>query len=263
MKSKALLLGHPLHPMLIPFPFAFLTGAVVFDLAGWLGDASSWWITGAYLSAGGIGTAVVAAVPGLIDYLYTVPPNSSGKSRATRHMVANLSAVGLFAVAWWMRGSAATRPGFAILALEVVGLGVLGAGAYMGGTLVTRNLIGVDHRYARAGRWRDESFDAAPGEPLIVAASDELKVDQMKLLRIDGRRIVLARTERGYVAFDDRCTHKGGSLAGGVMVCATVQCLWHGSQFDVATGAVKSGPAEKPIAVYPVREEAGHVKLVL
>jgi hypothetical protein len=28
MKSKAVVLGHPLHPMLVPFPFAFLTGAV-------------------------------------------------------------------------------------------------------------------------------------------------------------------------------------------------------------------------------------------
>jgi nitrite reductase/ring-hydroxylating ferredoxin subunit/uncharacterized membrane protein len=263
MKSKALLLGHPLHSMLIPFPFAFLTGAVLFDIAGWLSDASSLWVTGAYLSAGGIGTAVVAAVPGLIDYLYTVPPNSSAKSRATRHMIANLSAVGLFAVAWWIRGGPATRPGLAILALEAMGVGVLGTGAYMGGTLVTRNLIGVDHRYAGAGKWRDETFDAPAGEPVIVATSDELKVDQMKLLRIRGRRIVLARTQHGYVAFDDRCTHKGGSLAGGVIVCGVVQCLWHGSQFDASTGKVKSGPADRPILVYLVREEAGHVKLVL
>src|SRR5438105_3324674 len=128
MKSKALLLGHPLHPMLIPFPFAFLTGAVVFDTVGWLRDASAWWMTGAYLTAAGIGTAVAAAIPGVIDYLYTVPPNSSGKSRATRHMIANLSAVALFAVAWWIRGSPATHPGFLVLALEVVALGVLGTG---------------------------------------------------------------------------------------------------------------------------------------
>ncbi len=35
MKSKAVALGHPIHPMLIPFSFAFLTGAVLFDAAGW------------------------------------------------------------------------------------------------------------------------------------------------------------------------------------------------------------------------------------
>jgi nitrite reductase/ring-hydroxylating ferredoxin subunit len=90
-----------------------------------------------------------------------------------------------------------------------------------------------------------------------------MKIDQMKLLRLGGRRMVLARTEHGYVAFDDRCTHKGGSLAGGVMVCGTVQCLWHGSQFDASNGKVKAGPAEKPICVYRVSEEAGQVKLVL
>jgi uncharacterized membrane protein/nitrite reductase/ring-hydroxylating ferredoxin subunit len=263
MKSKAVLLGHPLHPMLIPFPFAFLTGAVVFDAVGWFADAPTWWTTGAYLGVAGIGTGVVAALPGLIDYLYTVPPESSGKSRATKHMIANLSAVALFALAWWIRGGPRTRPDIGVLGLEALGLAVLSIGAYMGGTLVTRNLISVDHRYAGAGKWRDETIDAAAGRPVIVAKSDELKIDQMKLLRVAGRRIVLARTERGYVAFDDRCTHKGGSLAGGVMICGTVQCLWHGSQFDASNGTVKAGPAEKPIRVYRVTEEAGQVKLVV
>lgn len=56
MKSKAVLLGHPAHPMLIPFPFAFLTGAFLFDVAGWLRGVSSWWTTGAYLSLAGVAT---------------------------------------------------------------------------------------------------------------------------------------------------------------------------------------------------------------
>ena len=150
-----------------------------------------------------------------------------------------------------------------MLGLEVLGLGLLGAGGYMGGTLVTRNLIGVDHRYAQAGKWREETIDARKDQPVTVAKRDELQVDQMKLLRVGDKRIVLARTEKGYVAFDDRCTHKGGSLAGGVMMCGTVQCLWHGSQFDVSTGKVKAGPAKKEIAVYRVKEEGGDVRLVL
>lgn len=263
MKSKAVLFGHPLHPMIIPFPFAFLTGAVVFDAAGWFRDVPSWWITGGHLGLAGIATAVLAALPGLIDYVYTVPPESSAKARATKHMLANLSAVALFVVAWWMRGSAATRPDATVLGLEGIGILLLGAGGYMGGTLVTRNLIGVDHRYAQAGRWRDETVESRPNQAVTVARRDELKVDQMKLLRVGGKRIVLARTENGYVAFDDRCTHKGGSLAGGVMVCGTVQCLWHGSQFDVSTGKVKAGPADRQIHVYRVHEEEGEVRLLL
>jgi Predicted membrane protein (DUF2231) len=54
MKSKAVLFGHPLHPMLIPFPFAFLTGALVFDAIGWLRDVPAWWTTGSHLSLAGI-----------------------------------------------------------------------------------------------------------------------------------------------------------------------------------------------------------------
>ena len=263
MRSRAAALGHPLHPMLIPFPFAFLTGAVLFDAAGWFRDVPSWWTTGGYLSLAGVATALLAAIPGLVDYLYTVPPNSSGKVRATKHMLANLTAVALFGIAWWIRGGAATRPDAAVLGLEAIGLGLLAIGGYMGGTLVTRNLISVDHRYAQAGKWREETIEGRKDQAVVVAKPDELQVDQMKLLRVGNQRIVLARTEKGYVAFDDRCTHRGGSLAGGVMVCGTVQCLWHGSQFDVSTGKVKAGPATKKISVYQITEEEGVVKLVL
>ena len=263
MKSRAVVLGHPLHPMLIPFPIAFLAGAALFDVAGWLLDVPSWWTTGGHLGLAGIVAALLAALPGLVDYLYTVPPDSSGKTRATKHLLAMLSVVALFAAAWWIRGGAATRPGAIVLGLELIGLGLLGAGGYIGGALVTRNLIGIDHRYAQAGKWSEETIEPRSGHAVIVAKRDDLKQDQMKLLRIGHKRIVLARPEQGYVAFDDRCTHRGGSLAGGVMVCGTVQCLWHGSQFDVSTGKVKAGPAAKDIAVYKVTEENGEVRLLL
>src|SRR5687768_2441874 len=160
MRSKVIVMGHPLHPMLIPFPIAFLTGTVLFDAAGWLFDAPSWTATAGHLAVVGIASALLAAVPGLVDYLYTVPPKSSGKTRATRHMLANLGALALFAVAWWLRGDPANPPDVTGLGLQAIGLGLLGMGGYMGGTLVTRNMIGIDHRYARAGKWRDETVDA-------------------------------------------------------------------------------------------------------
>lgn len=263
MRSKASYEGHPIHPALIPFPFAFLYGAFLFDLAGRLAGRDSWWTTGAYLAIAGIAMAVVAAVPGFVDYRYTVPPKSTGKTRATRHMLVNLSAVALFAIAWWLRGSASEVPGIVQLVLEGAGVALLTAGGWMGGVLVNRNQIGVDPRYANAGKWREATVDARPGEPATVAKADELEVNQMKLLRVGGRRIVLARDEKGYLAFDDRCTHRGGSLAGGAMICGTVQCPWHGSQFDVRTGVVKAGPASKAIAAYRIEERDGEVRLVL
>jgi nitrite reductase/ring-hydroxylating ferredoxin subunit/uncharacterized membrane protein len=262
MRSAAHFRGHPIHPMLIPFPFAFLTGALVFDVAGRVTGNAAWWATGGFLAILGVVAALIAAVPGFIDYLRTVPPKSSGKRRATKHMLLNLSAVTLFIVAIWLRrGSVA--PETPALVLEGLGVAALFAGGWLGGVLVSRNQISVDHRYARAGTWKEQSVKVSSGQPVVVARSDELEVDQMKLLRLNGRRLVLARTKDGYVAFDDRCTHKGGSLAGGVMIGGTVHCPWHGSQFDCRSGAVRAGPAKEPIATYPVSESEGKVMLRL
>ncbi len=262
MRSKASFKGHPIHPALIPFPFAFLTGALLFDAAALLLARPAFWATGRHLAVAGVVTGLVAAVPGLVDYFYTVPPKSSGKLRATQHMLVNVSAVALFAVAWLLRRGA-PQPEVAVLALELVAVGLLTAGGWMGGTLVNRNQFGVDHRYAGAGKWQEQTIEARPGTAVVVARLGALEVDQMKLLRIDGRRIVLARTEQGHVAFDDRCSHVGGALSGGIMICGTVQCPWHGSQFDVRTGAVKAGPATSGIKTYAIEEAQGEVRLRL
>jgi len=263
MRSKASYKGHPIHPALIPFPFAFLYGAFLFDLAARLAERPSWWTTGAYLSLVGVVAALIAAVPGFIDYFHTVPPKSSGKRRATKHMLANLAAVVLFVAAWVVRGHPDVMPGLTVLTLEGIAVMLLTVGGWMGGVLVSRNQISVDHRYAHAGKWKEEKIELKPNQPVVVAQADELKVDQMKLLRINGRRLVLGRTEEGYVAFDDRCPHRGGSLAGGVMIAGVVQCPWHGSQFDCGRGTVKAGPAAEPIATYSVSEREGRIVLTL
>jgi nitrite reductase/ring-hydroxylating ferredoxin subunit/uncharacterized membrane protein len=263
MRSRASFKGHPLHPALIPFPFAFLTGALVFDLAARFLERPALALTASHLAIAGIATASLAAVPGIIDYVWTVPPRSSGKRRGTLHMAAMLSAVALFVVAWLLRRGAPADPSLPVLALEAVAVGLLSAGGWMGGTLVNRNQIGVDHRYARAGKWREETIAASKGKAVRVARADELEVDQMKLLHVGGRRVVLGRTRDGWAAFDDRCSHKGGSLAGGVIGGGVVHCPWHGSQFDPCTGAVLAGPARQPIAAHSVEERDGGVWLIL
>jgi nitrite reductase/ring-hydroxylating ferredoxin subunit/uncharacterized membrane protein len=263
MRSKAHINGHPLHPILVAFPIAFLTGAFVADAVGLLAGWPSLWTTGAYLNAAGLFTGLVAAVPGLIDYLKVVPPDSSAKRRATWHLAVNVTALGAYGLAWAFRDLATLTPNGATVALEGLGLALMTGGGYLGGTLVYRNQIGVDHRYAEAGKWHEETVEPRPGEPLVVAHVNELKVNQMKLLHVGERRIVLARTEEGYAAFDDRCTHRGGSLADGVLACGTVACPWHGSQFNVQTGQVKAGPAEQPISTYRIEQEGDQIRLIL
>ena len=264
MKSRASFKGHAIHQMLIPFPLAFLTGAFLFDVSGVLLGRPAFWTTGAHLALAGVGAALLAAVPGLIDLLYSVPPESTGKKRGVKHAASNLTATLLFAVAWIVRGDASVEPSTTVLGLEAVAAVLLVMGSWMGGTLVDRNQIGVDHRYAGAGKWKEKRIETnGNGKPVTVASKDELETDQMMLLHVGDRRIVLGRTDGGYVAFDDRCTHRGASLADGVLICGTVQCPWHGSQFDARTGPKRAGPAEEGIKAYKVEEVGKEVKLKL
>jgi nitrite reductase/ring-hydroxylating ferredoxin subunit/uncharacterized membrane protein len=260
MKSFVHVQGHPVHPALIPFPFAFLPGALLFDAGSLLFARPRWAITGFHLLQLGILAGLVAAVPGALDFYKRVPPSSSGRKRALRHGILNVIAIVSFVVVYALRrGGAVTAT---TLALEFLAVLILFYSGSLGGTLVTRNMISVDHRHAMAGKWREEVFAATPGEPLVVGHADELKEDQMKLLIVNGQRIVLARLKRGFAAFDDGCTHRGGSLADGVCIAGSVQCLWHGSQFDCVTGEVRCGPAKKKLRVYEVKQHQGDVLLV-
>ena len=263
MKSKAQVAGHPLHPILIAFPIAFLYGGLGFDAAayllGWHGGRA----TGAYLSVAAIVSGLIAGVPGFIDYLYAVPPESSAKDRAWSHLLINLAALAIYAAGWAFRDRATFEPGLGTLLLELGGVGLVTWGGWLGGTLVYREQIAVDHMSANAKTVIEATVDPSPTGTTVVARADELIVDQMKLIHIGGRRVVLARTEEGYRAFDDRCSHKGASMADGVMICGTVHCPWHGSRFDATTGAVKAGPAKEPIETYPVDVIGGEVRLTL
>jgi uncharacterized membrane protein/nitrite reductase/ring-hydroxylating ferredoxin subunit len=262
MRSKAHFKTHPIHPMLVAFPIAFVTAAPVFDIAGLIGDWPTAWAVGAYTSVAAVVTGLAAGVFGLIDYLYVVPPNSSGKKRATQHMLVNVTALCVLAISWAFRDWASLRPEMAAVVLEVAALTAVTVGGWLGGTLVYRNQIGVDHRYARAGKWREQTLKGKPGEAVAIQDADKLQPGHMMLLRWNEHRLVLARTDDGYAAFDDHCTHRGGSLAGGVLAGGTVCCAWHGSQFNVSDGSVVAGPAEEPIKTYRVEQSAGEVRLI-
>ncbi|HSL21640.1 MAG TPA: Rieske 2Fe-2S domain-containing protein [Vicinamibacterales bacterium] len=261
MRSTARVFNHPIHPALIPFPFAFLIGSFAFDLLGLISGKPGYSQTAAHLVVAGLVTAVLAATAGAVDYVYTVPPHSSGKKRARRHALFNVGAIVLFALAWGLRGLS-RPPSGPSLTLQFVGVVSLIYGSLQGGTLVIRNMISVDHRHAQAGRWKEISVPPQKG-PMVVATRDELKEGQMKLVRVGNRRVVLARTDTGYAAFDDGCTHRGASLADGVLVGSTVQCLWHGSRFDCASGKAVGGPAKKGVATYRVSEERDGIAITV
>ncbi len=264
MRSSAHVDGHPIHPMLIPFPFAYLLGSACVDTAAHIAGRPQWFSTARHMRTLGIASALVAAVPGIVDYFRAVPPRSSAARRATLHGLANLSALGLFA-AVGVRRRSDQRPREWELAAEACAAGLMSLAGWLGGTLVFRNQIGVDHRYADAGQWQRRALPEPAAVPTAIDVGDagDLAVDQMALLHVGSRRIVLARTESGHVAFDDHCPHRGGPLSDGTLACGTVQCPWHGSQFNVHSGAVEHGPSEESIRTYPVGERDGRLFLEL
>jgi 3-phenylpropionate/trans-cinnamate dioxygenase ferredoxin subunit len=81
---------------------------------------------------------------------------------------------------------------------------------------------------------------------------------------VAGREVALARLADGsWAAFDNDCTHEECPLAEGDLEGDRIVCYCHSSAFDVRTGAVLEGPAEAPLAVYPVRVEGGELQVAV
>jgi uncharacterized membrane protein len=149
MKSTARFFDHPIHPMLIPYPFAFLSGAAAFNVVAAARGDERLAQTARHLRAVGIAGALTAALPGVIDYFGTVP---AGRPRetATYHALSNVSALGLFAASAMTQRDDG-RPGAATLALELAGTVLLSIGGWLGGSLSYHHQVGVDPEESRAG----------------------------------------------------------------------------------------------------------------
>ena len=144
MESRAKLLGHPVHPMLIVLPLGLFIAAVVFDgLYLWRGSAI--FATVAYWNiAAGIIGGLLAAVFGLIDWV-AIPAGTRAKRIGLLHGGSNVIVVLIFAAVWWMRGDAPdTTPSTGVFVLELVALGLGATAGWLGGELVDRLAVGVD-----------------------------------------------------------------------------------------------------------------------
>lgn len=249
MRSRASINSHPLHPMLVAFPIGLLVTSFIFDLIALWRDLPSLWNAAWYCIIAGLIGATIAAIPGIIDLFSVVPKNSSGRSRGYRHAILNGLVMVAFIACAAYRGTPAFRPDSTSLILSACGVILLGFSGWLGATLVYRNQIAVDHRYANAGKFKQVELSDW-NQP--VCKTDDLQEGQLLLAEIQGARVAVGRCAEGVVAFSDHCTHKGGPLSDGALVGCTVQCPWHGSQFDVHSGRVVAGPAEERILTYDV-----------
>jgi uncharacterized membrane protein len=143
MESKAKLFGHPIHPMLIPFPIGLYATALAFVLIDALGGSDGLGRAADYMIAAGILTGLAAALFGAIDWL-AIPAGTRAKRIGVAHGLGNVVVVALFAVAWLLRRDEPADPGALPLVLELIAvLGALVTG-WLGGELVDRLGVGVD-----------------------------------------------------------------------------------------------------------------------
>ena len=82
---------------------------------------------------------------------------------------------------------------------------------------------------------------------LRIGNSQDVVAGQMRVYDVAGTKVSVANANGHLYAFDNTCTHLGCSLAEGTLDGTTVTCPCHGSQFDVTSGAVRRGPAKRPV----------------
>jgi uncharacterized membrane protein len=143
MDSRAKILGHPIHQMLIVFPLGLLATAVIFDILYFITENRRWTEIAFWMIAAGIVGGLLAAVFGLIDWL-AIPRNTRAKSIGLIHGLSNVVVIALFAASWLLRREAPDNPTTLALTLSFIAFAVSGLSAWLGGELVVRLGVGVD-----------------------------------------------------------------------------------------------------------------------
>jgi uncharacterized membrane protein len=144
MESRAKLLGHPIHPMLIVLPLGLFVTAVVFDALYLARGSITFGVVAYWNIAAGVIGGLLAAVFGLIDWI-SIPNGTRAKRIGLLHGGTNVLVVILFAYSWWTRSNTVdAMPTTTLFAIQVVAL-LMGAFAgWLGGELVDRLGVGVD-----------------------------------------------------------------------------------------------------------------------
>lgn len=140
--STVAIAGHPLHPLSVIFPIAFLAAALVTDAVYWL-TRDSFWARGSFwLIVDGLATGLVAALIGMSDFLQIgrVRKRTAGWA----HMILNVTLLVLTAINLYLRWN---NPVGAVLPWGLIISTIVGTltsiSGWYGAELSYRHKIGV------------------------------------------------------------------------------------------------------------------------
>jgi uncharacterized membrane protein len=163
MKSHATFKGHPIHPMLVTIPIGLWVTSLVCDIIYATTRTVFWYDMAWWSMAFGLVGALMAAIPGLIDYNTTIRKSERAYPTARLHMIINLSVVAAFAINLWLRAdyNAAGGTMMAVaIGLSVLTLGALSVSGYLGGHLVYHYGIGLTREDLRVSMLETEKEEA-------------------------------------------------------------------------------------------------------
>lgn len=237
-------IGHAAHPLLIVLPVGTWTSATLLDFVGGADSRPA----ARRLIAAGVLASLPAAATGLNDWADTTPASDSVRRVGAVHALANVTALGLFTASLAARRGGSHARG---VALGLAGMGAVTVGGHLGGHLSYAEGVGVDQTV----------FEAGPEEWTGVADDSALGEGELRGVEVDGRAIVLARRDGRVYALEDRCAHRGGSLADGELKGECVVCPLHASEFRLEDGSVERGPSAYPQPVLDVRVTDGRIEV--
>ncbi len=146
MQSKVRLFGHPVHPMLVPFPIAFFTSTLVCAIV-YISTKNVFWFKIEFIAnCAGLIMAVVAVLPGVVDWL-VIPTRSDAKATGMKHMIANAVQVGLFGANAAINYSYYNSPNPPVqsgLLISSFGFLVMLYAGFQGWKMVQTHHVGVD-----------------------------------------------------------------------------------------------------------------------
>jgi nitrite reductase/ring-hydroxylating ferredoxin subunit len=232
-------LGNPLHPALTDVPLGAWTAAAALDLVG--SDAAD----GA-LVVGVLG-ALPTALTGLNDWSHL---RGDTKRLGTVHALVNTMGLTLNVASLLAR-----RDGRR-------GLGRALSGIAYAGTLFAAHL-GGQLSFGFGVRVNRTAWESPRDRYLAVLDEEELNGGKLCRADLEGEAVLVARSEEtgDVCAIAATCSHLGGPLDEGDRDGDTVVCPWHGSRFDLCTGAVEGGPAVYPQPRYEARCRAGKIEV--